>query len=53
MGVISIPRMTGVRFFTVENAWQFIKVWLGETKWRRDAAIGGKLVCLIGNGGDG
>ena len=36
---IEVPGFGGVRSKTVENAWQFLKVWPGEMGWQKEEAL--------------
>lgn len=38
-GGIAVPGLVGVRSMTMENAWQFLKVWPPEGIWQKDAAM--------------
>lgn len=47
-GGVAVPGMPGIRSKTVENAWQFLKVWDGETGWCKDKALAAfKSDCAI------
>jgi hypothetical protein len=37
-GGVAVPGLDGVRSQTVENAWQFLKLWPGEEGWREEDA---------------
>ena len=38
-GGVAVPGLVGIRLRTVENAWQFLKVWPEENGWCRDDAF--------------
>lgn len=38
-GGVAVPGMAGVCSMTVENAWQFLKVWPDEDGWQREEAL--------------
>lgn len=38
-GGIDVPGMPGVRSKTVENAWQFLKLWEPDESWDRETAL--------------
>lgn len=37
-GGVAVPGLAGVKSVTVENAWQFLKIWPDEPGWREDDA---------------
>ncbi len=38
-GGVQVPGLPGVRSKTIENAWQFLKVWDGSEGWDRETAL--------------
>ena len=36
---VAVPGLPGVRSMTVENAWQFLKIWPDEDGWQEDGAM--------------
>ncbi len=38
-GGVAVPGLAGVRSQTMENAWQFLKIWPGDGGWQRDVAM--------------
>jgi hypothetical protein len=38
-GGIEVPGLGGVRSMTMENAWQFLKIWPGEDGWNKEEAM--------------
>ena len=47
-GGVAVPGLAGVRSFTVENVWQFLKIWPDEPGWKEaDALEAFRSTCAI------